>query len=60
MDGYVMQHNATTHTESFSMSGLEVVFGERLMGIVASWIFRFESTRLHVGNTERQYSKRNC
>jgi hypothetical protein len=30
MDGYVMQHNATTHTESFSISGLEVVFGERL------------------------------
>ena len=30
MSGYVMQDNATTHTESFSMVGLEEVFGERL------------------------------
>jgi hypothetical protein len=36
MYGYVMQGNATTHTEHFSMVGLEVVFGERLMRSMAS------------------------
>jgi hypothetical protein len=36
MHGYVMKDNATTHTENFSIVGLEEVFGERLMRRVAS------------------------
>jgi len=30
MYGYVMQDNATTHTENFSMVGLEELFGEQI------------------------------
>ena len=36
MYGYVMQGNATTHTENFSMVGLEEEFGEWMMRSMAS------------------------
>jgi len=41
-----MQDNATTHTENFSVVGLEEVFRERLMRGMASQISRFEFIRL--------------
>jgi hypothetical protein len=55
MYGYVMQDSDTTHTEKFSMVGLEEVFGERLMRSVAS---RYASVRLlYVGDTEKFCAK---